>query len=612
MDVAAQLNQIEQIRASGRPTEAENLCRQMVARVPNFVGAINSLALMVRDRGDYVEAESLLRQATKLAPREAALFNNLGNVLSAAEKYKAAESTYRKALDLNPGYAEAYFNLGNTLRMLERPEQAVAAQRRAIALRPNYVEALVQLAVLQSDAGAKDDALATLENAIRINAKFFDAHYYTGTILTDLYRFEEAIAELELATSLNPQRYEGHFALAKALAHARRENDALSAYQRCIQLAPEFLPAHSEFNELSWTMGRDIRDAATYGFARKRAGDKPDLLLAEAELRLRFNDAVAAEGLLQRASEAAPERGDIANALGRSLVQQSRFEEAFRSYRRAIEAEPGAVHHRQELGVALVKHEQAREAIPVLEEALALAPHEQITLAYLALALRETGDSRYDDLVRLERFVRRYEIAPPTGFPDVTSFNQTLAADLERLHTRRVAPLNQTLLNGTQTPGSLFSNHSVALDLMREQIDLAVRDYVANLPDDARHPFLSRKDSQFAFSGSWSCRLQSSGYHSNHVHNEGWISSAYYVALPSEIVESSGDQGALKFGESKFGLGARDRPELHVRPQIGTLVLFPSYFWHGTVPFTARNTRLTIAFDVVPGNASVAPGAKRL
>ena len=146
---------------------------------------------------------------------------------------------------------------------------------------------------------------------------------------------------------------------------------------------------------------------------------------------------------------------------------------------------------------------------------------------------------------------------------------------------------------------------------MHEQIDNAVKDYIANLPDDPNHPFLSRKDSHFDLAGSWSCRLHTSGYHSNHVHNEGWISSAYYVALPREVMEGSGDQGALKFGESKFGLGDRDRPEQFVSPSVGKLVLFPSYFWHGTVPFTSRSARLTIAFDVVPGNTR-APTTKRL
>jgi len=38
-----------------------------------------------------------------------------------------------------------------------------------------------------------------------------------------------------------------------------------------------------------------------------------------------------------------------------------------------------------------------------------------------------------------------------------------------------------------------------------------------------------------------------------------------------------------------------------VKPKPGMLVLFPSYFWHGTVPFEDGGRRLTAAFDVVPG-----------
>jgi hypothetical protein len=30
------------------------------------------------------------------------------------------------------------------------------------------------------------------------------------------------------------------------------------------------------------------------------------------------------------------------------------------------------------------------------------------------------------------------------------------------------------------------------------------------------------------------------------------------------------------------------------------LVLFPSYLWHGTMPFETGGRRLTAAFDVVP------------
>ncbi|HEX7465481.1 MAG TPA: putative 2OG-Fe(II) oxygenase, partial [Usitatibacter sp.] len=35
----------------------------------------------------------------------------------------------------------------------------------------------------------------------------------------------------------------------------------------------------------------------------------------------------------------------------------------------------------------------------------------------------------------------------------------------------------------------------------------------------------------FAISGAWSVRLRSGGFHTAHVHPEGWISSACYIAL---------------------------------------------------------------------------------
>ena len=38
--------------------------------------------------------------------------------------------------------------------------------------------------------------------------------------------------------------------------------------------------------------------------------------------------------------------------------------------------------------------------------------------------------------------------------------------------------------------------------------------------------------------------------------------------------------------------------EFTVRPEVGKLVIFPSYFWHGTIPFKSDEKRLTIAFDI--------------
>ena len=57
--------------------------------------------------------------------------------------------------------------------------------------------------------------------------------------------------------------------------------------------------------------------------------------------------------------------------------------------------------------------------------------------------------------------------------------------------------------------------------------------------------------------------------------------------------------GWLKFGEPGSTVPGCP-PEHFVRPEPGMLALFPSYFWHGTVPFGHGGRRLTAAFDVLP------------
>ena len=77
----------------------------------------------------------------------------------------------------------------------------------------------------------------------------------------------------------------------------------------------------------------------------------------------------------------------------------------------------------------------------------------------------------------------------------------------------------------------------------------------------------------------------------------GWLSSAYYVDLPPSVNADSRD-GWIKFGQPALELG--QEPEHVVQPKAGRLVLFPSYMWHGTIPFSGAATRLTLPFDVVP------------
>nr|WP_246156541.1 putative 2OG-Fe(II) oxygenase [Sphingorhabdus profundilacus] len=124
----------------------------------------------------------------------------------------------------------------------------------------------------------------------------------------------------------------------------------------------------------------------------------------------------------------------------------------------------------------------------------------------------------------------------------------------------------------------------------------AVRGYVDALPpQDPHHPLLSPDRAALLLDGSWSVRLNGKGFHASHTHVNGWISSAFYVALPGQ--PGPPPSGHFALGTPPPELGLNLPAYCTVEPKPGRLVLFPSTMWHSTIPFEAGE-RLTIAFDI--------------
>jgi hypothetical protein len=199
--------------------------------------------------------------------------------------------------------------------------------------------------------------------------------------------------------------------------------------------------------------------------------------------------------------------------------------------------------------------------------------------------------------------VRVYRPAPPAGYAHPREFNAVLAREFGKLHgASRERPLSQTIREGTQTDRNLPADNPVVAAFLAMLV-APIDDYISQLGAVPAHPTDRRRRARWRIAGSWSVQLRPGGFHTNHVHPRGWISSAYYVDVPSPIEPdrqgSEARAGWLKFGDLAPAV-AEATAEHHVKPEPGMLVLFPSFFWHGTVPFANGERRLTAAFDVVP------------
>jgi hypothetical protein len=241
----------------------------------------------------------------------------------------------------------------------------------------------------------------------------------------------------------------------------------------------------------------------------------------------------------------------------------------------------------------LLRAGEVEAALPLIDAALARG--ETSIWPYAATAWRLTGDKRSEWLEGDSRLVQLFDL---TGsLPPVSK----LAHALRGLHLATGEYLDQSVRGGTQTDGPLFSRMDPVIRTLRNAIVAAVAEYIGKLPpSDEGHPLLrERRDRRIRFSGSWSVRLRGGGRHANHVHPHGWISSALYVTVPDKGSSESADAGWFTLGEPPEDLQVELPPWKKVEPRPARLVLFPSWMWHGTLPFQTGE-RLTVAFDVRP------------
>jgi hypothetical protein len=222
--------------------------------------------------------------------------------------------------------------------------------------------------------------------------------------------------------------------------------------------------------------------------------------------------------------------------------------------------------------------------------------------ALKGLCWRFTGDDRDTWLNDYDRFVQAKVLDTPEGYDNFEHFMHDLRKALIAMHETVETPLDQSVRNGTQTPGRLLFQPVKEIMDYRVVLEKRIREYLGGLPDDPDHPFLCRKTSNFRFSGSWSVRLRSEGFHVNHVHPDGWFSGPTYMEVPESVRPDDPEKaGWVKFGETGMNLGPeREIIVKAVCPQDGLCAFFPSYVWHGTNPFHSDEHRMTTPCDVVP------------
>ncbi|MEE8295249.1 MAG: tetratricopeptide repeat protein, partial [Sphingomonadales bacterium] len=551
---------------------AEQACRTILGLDQNQADALQFLGLIEETKGNLVEARELMEKSLAVYPNQPHVLNNLANLFhDTAESEKAIEFL-KKALALQPAYWDAWFNLGKVYFDLENYDEAEPALIKARDnWHTNEPRAHTLLGSLYQNRGDFDQANQNFLKALEINPSHFNALHNYGLSLKMQQRCTEALSYYAKALALRATVPELFYNIANAHYELGDIKAAIENYKNALDLNPAFLEAHFALNEVLWRAGEKDDYVKSYREAVKKTPKSIPLRIQYLDSLLKADRFEEAESVLAETISLDPSNAKLWHIRAKVLSRRGESHKTLEALEKAIELEPETVSFRKDLSKILIQVGRPEKALRQMELAQKIAPHNQEILAYLGLCWRLLDNQKDSWLNDFEKFVRAYKIPTPPGYANLPEFNRALNRALDKFHTDKEQPSDQTLRGGTQSIAGLLDKNVKEIKEARQSFEKTISRYISELPDDPSHPLLSRKSDKFTFAGSWSIRLKDEGFHVNHTHPEGWISSSYYVSLPDQVKEGKDQQGWIKFGESPLELGVREHIGKIVQPEEGLL-----------------------------------------
>jgi Flp pilus assembly protein TadD len=598
--LAESMRRISGLLQSGQYSAAHSQLESLVTANPDYVEGLRLLAGTKQVLGDLTQAESLLRRALDIDPKWSPTLTTLAELLLVTGRSAEAVPLLQRAVQGSPPYPRAalllvrhyldagqpapaldiatrWCNSGNAdeelsalhvaaYSALGRQSEAVANYRRLVTLAPDNPTATHTLAVALNAANQPEEAERVVRETLSRTRPTAALHHTRARSLITLERFDQAELALRECVGLAPHLAEAHNSLAQLIW--MRTGNIVEATRALDQALDEY-----QHDDALWATKAALLQGAgdalgAYACLAERASrpQAPPMMLIRAGLAAVEFDSVAALGLAERAMRAQPN-----NPTARKLLCAAY------------------------LGVG-----DGAKAMAECEALLKATPDDQYLTAMQTTALRLLNDPRYQAMCDYDNMVQSQMLETPPGWPDLTSFLIDLTSRLNALHNPHGHRLlYQSLRQGTETTQDLSRSQDPVIQALFHAFAAPIaryRDHIGQGDDALRR----RNQGASRYNGSWSVRLHSEGFHTSHVHPRGWISSACYIQLPDSMRAGHTGEGILSFGAPGMLTTPALDAELSVRPELGLLVLFPSYFWHGTLPFHSEQPRLTVAFDVVP------------
>ena len=597
------LQRILGLYQSGQAEQALREADLALSQAPTNADILHIRALALRKLGRLEEALTAMQAAVDANSENPELRNTFGNMLKAAGDLREAESSYRAAIHLRNDYAPAHRNLANLL--IDQhflPAALKAAEAYVSTSHERDPDAFEVLGRARKTAKAWRNAILAFEKAIALAPSHVAARYGLASCLI------ETGAAGKCETLCDALIREGQTApqILRLLARARLEQSRFQEAEPPLHqaIAAGSPDALKDYANVLWMTGRSEEADHLLASAVQAAGQRPDQSIAAFDEFLDMERPARVQSLHSGLARVLQDDPNFMIRLSMAKSDLGQTEEAFGLAETAHKAMPDHRNIAYQYIVSALMSGRYDAALRVVETWRARESEDQNWVALQGDAWRMLG--RLEDYQRLndfDRFVKPAQLPVPVGYASLEEFHADFIEQVHGSTPYKTHPLGQSARQGIQSPMNLLFDDRPVVQNYIKALHEPVQAYVDQLGRDPANPMTSRNVGEFYIGGVWSIFLLAGGRHVSHTHPKGWVSSAYYMAVPPEADDEEARPGWIKFGEPPYKLPDPAPAGHWVKPTPGTLVLFPAYMWHGTVPISGRAPRVAAPLDILPGAA---------
>ena len=231
-------------------------CREILARAPGNVDALNISGGAYLELGKLDDAIDVLARAIAIRPGDATIEANLGAALATAKRFDEAEEHLATALALAPGDVDVTANLARAQFELARYDAAMATFAAALALAPGNVSILID--AIRAAAVGRDLAAAGhyARAAVAIEVQDPVTRRELTRVLYEYHQYPEGLVAAEAALSKDDADAGLHIDKGAVLSRLQRHDAALACFKEALRRDPDNADALSWAALLNLTLGR--------------------------------------------------------------------------------------------------------------------------------------------------------------------------------------------------------------------------------------------------------------------------------------------------------------------------------------------------------------------